>query len=84
MAWQITKTFLDGESSAMSRGFNKHAAKATHRFRMYDDDGTCYFEGLSTSDSSFAPLDDYGTPGYGCTTMSYWEQRGNSWGWFPL
>ena len=84
MAWKITKTFLEGESRAKSRGFETHAAKATHRFRLYDDDNELYFEGVSTSDSSFAPLDSYGMPGFGCTSIRYWEKRNGTYSWRPL
>lgn len=41
-----------------------------HRFRCLDDDGTTYFWGVCTDDSSFAPLDCVGTA-YGCTEIQY-------------
>jgi len=85
MAWKITKNMLPGTVSGVrSSLFEKYGDKATHRFRLYDDDSTLYFEGVSTSNSSFAPLDDYGMPGYGCTEIRYWEKVGNKWGWYPL
>jgi len=44
--------------------------KAT-RFRMLDDDGEVYFEGFLYGDNVdlFEPLDDFGMPGYGCTSI---------------
>lgn len=44
------------------------------KFRLYDGDDELYAEGLqiegnSGADGSFAPLDDYGMPNWGCTDM---------------
>lgn len=39
-------------------------------FRLLDDDGVIYAYGVSTDDSSFAPLDRY-EPDYGCTEIQY-------------
>ncbi|RLC24905.1 MAG: hypothetical protein DRH93_03360 [Deltaproteobacteria bacterium] len=36
------------------------------KFRLYDDDENLYFEGVM-EEEDFHPLDDIGTPGYGCT-----------------
>jgi len=50
------------------------------RFRMYDDDGEMYYEGIATPDDGedgFAPLDDFGTPNAGCTEIRYLE--GQEW-----
>lgn len=48
-----------------------------HWFRMYDDDGELYFEGIllgndESEEEGFAPLDDYGTPDSGCTEIRYY------------
>ena len=43
---------------------------ALFKFRLLDDDGIVYFYGRCTSDSSFAPLDNYGSA-YGCTDIQY-------------
>ncbi len=52
-------------------------------FRMKDDDGNIYYEGkiieshnLKKEDSSitgFEPLDDFGMPNAGCTSIEYLE-----------
>lgn len=47
-----------------------------YRFRVLDD-GLVYAEGKSSCNSSFAPLDSFFTPHYGCTTIEYWE--GGKW-----
>ena len=36
-------------------------------FRLYDDDGGLYYEGVLVGNDWLAPLDDYGTPNAGCT-----------------
>ena len=41
-----------------------------HSFRLLDDDGEVYFYGNSNDDSSFDPLDDYGSA-FGCTEIQY-------------
>ena len=40
------------------------------KFRLLDSDGYVYAYGVSTNDSSFAPLDRY-MPDYGCTEIQY-------------
>jgi hypothetical protein len=44
-------------------------------FRMYDDDGVLYYEGYCLGDM-FAPLDDFGMPNAGCTTIKYKAANG--------
>jgi len=65
------------------------------RWRMLDDDGNAYVEGRiiyadDASDDSgpgseddFAPLNDYGMGGLGCTAIQYWEP-GAGGGWKTL
>jgi len=76
--WRITKAFepyLKDSVGVSSRNWDaSRAVKATARFRMKDDDGILYVEGISTSTSSFAPLDDYGEGGLGCTSIEYLEK----------
>ena len=40
-------------------------------FRMFDDDGILYYEGLMTTPDTdpFAPLDHFGAPNAGCTMI---------------
>jgi len=42
-----------------------------HKFKLADDDGNVYCYGYSNNDSSFSPLDDFGMPNWGCTTIFY-------------
>ena len=45
-----------------------------HQFRLHDDDGELYYEGLSDdadSENAFDPLDDFGIGYAGCTEIRY-------------
>ena len=57
------------------------------RFRVYDDDGNLYAEGvanLSDDDSGFGPLHDYAMGAWGCTEIRYWEARDGVFAWRTL
>ena len=48
------------------------------KFRMKDDDGEIYYEGMifetdKTETTGFEPLDDFGEPNAGCTSIEYLE-----------
>jgi hypothetical protein len=87
MAWIITKDHLcekgisPGRVGFRSLKWDELASKntPTFRFRMLDDDGEVYYEGKSTNDSSFAPLDNLGTPDAGCTEIQYWNKEKKVW-----
>lgn len=60
------------------------------RFRILDDDDEVYYEGriiLAASamngEEMFGPLDDFGAPNAGCTSIQYWE-AGTGGGWKTL
>lgn len=47
------------------------------RFRMLDDDQEIYYEGFLvdlTDEHILAPLDDFGTPNAGATTLQIWDK----------
>jgi hypothetical protein len=49
------------------------------RFQMRDDDGELYYEGVLVGGDGFEPLDDFGEPNAGCTSIcvlenGHWEQ----------
>lgn len=55
------------------------------KFRLYDDDSELYFTGEMVCENGsdpvnspdiFAPLDDYGMPDSGCTSIEVLEERG--------
>lgn len=51
------------------------------KFRMKDDDGELYYEGRIVSEEEgteddFGPLDDFGRPNAGCTSIEYYTDKG--------
>jgi hypothetical protein len=87
MAWIIEMDTDYGERAPApinpihSRGWidEKHDALAIHEFRLADGDDIVYYYGRCTSDSSFAPLDDYGMPNDGCTDIEYKNPTTGKW-----
>jgi len=75
--WTITRDLLDGGKKVGTSSCNFNEAKTAeikHRFRLLDDDGEIYYEGLSDdcdSQRAFAPLDDFGRGYAGCTEIHY-------------
>jgi len=49
-----------------------------HKFRMYDDDDQCYYEGYC-EEEEFDPLDDYGAPNAGCAYIKYYNKEKKEW-----
>jgi hypothetical protein len=49
-------------------------------FRLLDDSGEVYYEGIIVGDySGFEPLDDFGGPNDGCTDIQYPNEFDGSW-----
>ena len=71
--WTITKDRIsDGEDKGVSGPYDCDVNLKTNaaRFSMYDDDGECYYEGMIYGDyDGFEPLDDFGSPNAGCTSI---------------
>jgi hypothetical protein len=83
--WTITKDLIENGKKVGTSNCAFDNAKATlaiHRFRLLDDDGEIYYEGLSDdceTQCAFAPLDDFGRGYSGCTEIHYftngvWQQ----------
>ena len=75
--WTITNDLVDDGKKVGNASCNFDEAKSAllnHRFRLLDDDGEVYYEGLSDdrdSQRAFAPLDDFGQGYAGCTEIHY-------------
>lgn len=74
--WKITKDNISTPEETSDVGVHgpstfKDDIKMPHKFRMLDDDGIIYYYGICSCDSSFAPLDDFGMPNAGATTIEY-------------
>ena len=52
--------------------YSGNGSELTHRFRLVDDDGVVYYEGRSGNSYDFGPLEDFGGPNAGATTVQYW------------
>jgi hypothetical protein len=58
------------------------AHPATLFFQMFDDDRQHYYSGLcilpeGLTEEAFRPLDDFGTPNAGCTSIKYRNASGH-------
>jgi len=92
MAWIITRDRI--ADPAAKPGTNSNAVgvcgpgsyegdftECVHKFRMLDDDGEVYYDGLCDScddENALGPLDDFGEPNAGCTTIQYFV-KGKGW-----
>jgi hypothetical protein len=72
--WKITKDHLDGSDAGVQgpRGLDPKTTANRAHFVMKDDDGVAYYEGDIYGDfDGFEPLDDFGMPNAGCTSIWY-------------
>jgi hypothetical protein len=90
--WIITKDLIsngeaEGTYGPRATPFDADTLSKGVRFRLRDDDGEVYYEGRfvgdADSEDGFAPLDDFGGPGAGCTSIQYWKP-GAGGGWKTL
>lgn len=84
-AWLITRDCVSHQESRGTigpRGCPLTAEEITAvgiPFRILDDDGEVYYEGIYSGpddESLFAPLDDFGMPNAGATTIQYRNATG--------
>ena len=81
--WTITNDLIDAGKKVGTASCDFDEAKTAllrHRFRLLDDDGEIYYEGLSDdcdSQRAFAPLDDFGLGYAGCSEIHY--LNGHTW-----
>jgi hypothetical protein len=77
--WIITKDIIEDGKCNGTMGPSNIAPEISDRlkkgegtkFRLFDDDGELYAEGLQIEGDSdgFGPLDDFGMPNWGCTDL---------------
>jgi hypothetical protein len=68
------------------RLYQGDGSELKHRFRMLTDDREVVYEGRCSScddEDALRPLDDFGMPNFGCTTIQYWV-AGKGGGWKNL
>jgi hypothetical protein len=89
-AWLVYHDHLDhrrvrvyGPGGITDGQCKRLAAGEGARFRLLDGDGILYFSGRLLGDDEsgdgFGPLDDYGTPDSGCTTIQYLSPGTGKW-----
>jgi hypothetical protein len=80
--WKITRDHI-GEPGAKAGtnanavgicGGNCNAKGEVIKFRMFDDDGELYYTGDLVGGTGFEPLDDFGRPNAGCTSISLFQK----------
>ena len=74
----LTHTTLSEERNRIQEDLKFKTDKHKYQFRLYDDDGELYYEGLCVENNSFYPLDEE-QPNSGVTEIHYfnngkWEQ----------
>lgn len=78
--WEITKDHIEQKDCHIKSMYFSHLNKdlMTHKFKLYDDDGELYYEGMATNqsfESAFEPL-DWGMADSGCTDIKYLNEDG--------
>ena len=75
--WHVTYDHLEDKVINIVGPYDadeKELVKCTRVFRMFDDDGVLYYEGVMSDDcEGFEPLDDFGMPNAGCTEIRLLE-----------
>jgi len=87
MSWKITRDLLhEQDPETFSSQVGKHTKQwvdellkgPLYHFKLYDDDGELYYEGVNTAET-FGPL-DWAMNDSGCTYIKY-KQKGNGGKW---
>jgi hypothetical protein len=75
-----SKIGVMGPSTISDETKAKLLAGEGSKFRMKDDDNNVYYVGRlvgdADSEEGFSPLDDFGTPDAGCTSIEYLKDNG--------
>lgn len=77
--WKITMSTVGDELPIESTHWREGAEDMVDmvKFRMRDDDGELCYEGVGnclTAGEGFEPLDDFGMPNAGCTSIEWFVQ----------
>lgn len=70
----LIRTTLSEEKHRIQKGLKFKTDKHKYPFRLFDDDGELYYEGLSVENNSFEPLDEE-QPNSGVTEIHYFNDR---------
>ena len=78
------KEYADAHDTVRTALVQRFKESMTDEFRLFDDDGELYYEGLckdlddQDADSAFAPL-DWAMNDVGCTRMDYRKKGETAW-----
>lgn len=72
ITWISPSLMTDADYAFLEKEKAAKTPAMIHPFKIFDDDGILYLEGLSAENSSFDPLDEFGII-YGCTEIHYLE-----------
>lgn len=78
--WAISRDEIKNQLvSVFSDDYVPHG-ELTEKFRLLDEEGIVMFEGYSSPDAGYEPLEEFGEK-YGCVDIEYWSE---SEGWQSL
>lgn len=72
ITWILPSLMTDDDFDFLEKEKASKTPEMAYRFKIFDDDGILYIEGLSAENNSFEPLDEFGI-NYGCTEIHYFE-----------
>lgn len=75
--YMITKDYLNDEYNRAGRK-TKDYQGGQFKFRLLDDDGNVYYEGVSDENYAPDPL-DFGQWDVGCTSIQYYNKKTKKW-----
>ena len=80
--WTITKNLIDPSDGSYGTARTSEVSELMiHKFRIYDDDGELYLEGVASNQSyenAFEPL-DWAMSMYGATEIKYKSLKTGKW-----
>jgi hypothetical protein len=71
-------TFMNAVGVSGPHGYKGDGSELFCKFLMYDDDGVLYYEGRA-KEVGFEPLDNFGTPNSGCTSIKFLNPKTDEW-----
>lgn len=81
MKWKIVADLVSNGADDNVMSINGKPEGETVSFKMLDDDNNLYYLGVAEkgphdSEEGFEPLDDFGKPNAGCTSIEYLTEKG--------
>jgi len=74
----VRQNIIRGPHQITDEEIKRLVAGEGYEFRIFDDDGVLYYVGRCLA-KAFDPLDDFGTPGAGATSIEYYNSETKQW-----